>query len=106
MHRKALRTAAGALGILASAGFGYGIVHSALGADQSQQAAMPAAELLPMEQVLANLKQQGYAEITEIERERDRYEVKARNREGQRVELYVDARTGQTMTSERDGDDD
>lgn len=105
MKTNVLRTMAGALGLLASAGFGYGIVQSALGADQAQPTA-PAADLLPMEQVLANLKQQGYAEITEIERERDRYEVKARNREGERVELYVDARTGQTVKSEREDDDD
>jgi uncharacterized membrane protein YkoI len=54
--------------------------------------------------VLAQLRDQGYVEIDEIERERDRFEVKARDREGRRVELYLDARTGETLKSERKDD--
>ena len=43
----------------------------------------------------------GHRDFEEIERKRGRYEVKATNPKGQRVELYVDALTGDIVKSER-----
>jgi len=61
------------------------------------QAGKPASEKtgLSMERVIAKLKEQGYSDISEIERENDRYCVDARDADGKEVELYVDAKTGE-----------
>jgi uncharacterized membrane protein YkoI len=107
MTSRTLRLAAGLGGLLATAAFGAGLVQGALAQSQQTPAAVSdAAPTLTMEQVLAQLRDQGYGEIDEIERERDRFEVKARDREGRRVELYLDARTGETLKSERKDKDD
>ena len=55
--------------------------------------------------MLAQLKAEGYSEVYEIEREHDKYEVKAKNRDGRTVELYVDASTGKTLKTEEEDDD-
>jgi hypothetical protein len=107
MNSRTLRVAAGLGGLLATAAFGFGIVQGAFAqSDQpvreTGQEAAQAAPAMPMEQVLAQLKAEGYGEIYEIERERDRYEVKAQNREGRRVELHLDAATGKVLQSEED----
>jgi len=39
----------------------------------------------------------GYSDISEIERERDGYEVKGRNADGERVKLYVDPLSGEVL---------
>ena len=57
---------------------------------------------LAMDQVLARLRTAGYSDFREIEREHDRYEVKGSDADGRRVELYVDARTGEVVKEERD----
>lgn len=57
---------------------------------------------LSMEEVLVRLKDQGYGEVYEIERERGLYEVKARDQDGWRVEIYVDPRTGDILRREHD----
>lgn len=77
---------------------------TAMQASQAQTQ-KPAAEKteLSMEQVIAKLKEQGYADITEIEREDGRYCVDARDADGKKVELYVDAKTGE-ITKEDEGD--
>lgn len=49
---------------------------------------------LSIPQIHDRLEAAGYGNIDEIERERDGYEVKATDREGQRVELEVDPLTG------------
>jgi len=58
--------------------------------------------LLQPEDVLARLRAQGYSDIAEIERERNSYEVKARNADGRWVELYVDGNTGEVLGREYD----
>ena len=58
--------------------------------------------VLPMEAMLARLRAAGYTEIRKVERERGRYEVEGRDAQGERVELYVDARTGEVLKAERD----
>lgn len=67
--------------------------HSAGGASSSD---------LAWDELLTRLRDAGYSDIREIEREREKYEVKGRNSEGYRVELYVDARTGEIIKEERD----
>lgn len=111
MNSRTMRLAVGLGGLLATAGFGLGIVQGAFaqsdqparraGQEATQAASAPA---IPMEEVLALLKAEGYGEVYEIERERDRYEVKAKNREGRTVELYLDAQTGKTLKSEEEDD--
>jgi uncharacterized membrane protein YkoI len=77
----------------------------------AQATQAPAAEStaekteLSMEQVIAKVKDQGYSDISEIEREDDgRYCVEARNPAGKEVEIYVDAKTGE-IVKEGQGDD-
>lgn len=49
---------------------------------------------LSLRDIYDAVEKQGYRNITEIERDDHRYEVKADNAEGQRVKLRVDADTG------------
>jgi uncharacterized membrane protein YkoI len=108
MNGRTLRVAAGLGGLLGTAGFGLGVVQGAFAqSDQSrvQASEQAAAPAIPMEQVLAELKTEGYGEVYEIEREHGKYEVKAKNREGRTVELSLDAATGKVLeTEEEDGD--
>ena len=109
MNGRTLRAAAGLGGLLATAAFGLGIVQGALAqSDQAPpqvgQQATESALAMPMEQALAQLKAEGYGEVYEIERERGGYEVKAKDREGRTVELYLDAATGKVLESEEDDD--
>jgi hypothetical protein len=89
-------------------GFGLGIVQGAFA--QSDQPRVQAGEqaapapAIPMEQVLAQLKAEGYGEVYEIEREHGKYEVKAKNRDGRTVELSLDASTGKTLETEEEDD--
>lgn len=57
---------------------------------------------LDIDGIVARLESQGYRDVYEIEHERGRYEVKARNSEGRMVELYVDAESGEVLRSEYD----
>src|SRR3546814_1321104 len=52
------------------------------------------APVWSIRQVHDSLEAAGYRDITEIELERDRYEVKARDGQARRVKLYVNARNG------------
>lgn len=52
---------------------------------------------LSIAQVSEKVEAAGYSGITEIERERNEYEVKAFDKNGARVKLYVDARTGKIL---------
>ena len=88
--KRNMMAAVGLGGVLIGLGFGQAAVA------QTQPA------VIPMEQVLTQLKADGYGEIYEIERESGRYEVKAKNADGQRVELYVDAQTGETLKVDDD----
>lgn len=53
-----------------------------------------ASDPLSVPEVADLVRQQGYREIREIERDGQHYEVYARDPAGRAVELYVDARTG------------
>ena len=109
MSSRTMRLAIGLGGLLATTGFGLGIVQGAFAQSdrprvQAGEEATAPAPAIPMEQVLAQLKAQGYSEVYEIEREHGKYEVKAKNRDGRTVELYLDAATGKALQSEEDDD--
>ncbi|MDP2171847.1 MAG: PepSY domain-containing protein [Rhodocyclaceae bacterium] len=55
------------------------------------------ARWLSIPEVHARLESAGYRHIEKIERERGSYEVKATNRSGQRIKLYVHPQTGEVL---------
>jgi hypothetical protein len=55
------------------------------------------SDWLNLGQVYSKLEAAGYTDIREIERERDGYEAKARNRDGQSVKLYVEPFEGRVV---------
>ncbi|CAP40429.1 PepSY domain-containing protein [Bordetella petrii] len=57
-------------------------------------ASAPKAAIWSIRQVYDSLEAAGYRDITEIELERDRYEVKARDAQARRVKLYINAHNG------------
>ncbi|RDD62777.1 PepSY domain-containing protein [Ferruginivarius sediminum] len=59
-------------------------------------------ERFSVPQVAQRVSEQGYTDITEVELEDGNYEIKARDKEGRWVEIYVDGRTGKVMHSEVD----
>lgn len=59
-------------------------------------------ERLSVPQVAQRVSEQGYTDITEVELEDGNYEIKARDKEGRWVEIYVDGRTGKVIRSEAD----
>ncbi|MEQ9146605.1 MAG: PepSY domain-containing protein [Parvibaculaceae bacterium] len=48
------------------------------------------------------MREQGYSDIVEIEREDGQYCVEARNPEGKEVEIYVDATTGEVVEKDKE----
>ena len=75
-------------------------------APASAVGAAPKGKPLTIVQLHDRLEAAGYRNIRKIETQRDRFEVYATNREGQRVELDVDIVTGQVMRSETKRADD
>lgn len=58
--------------------------------------------MMSTDEITAKLKEQGYGKISKIEVESGkRFEVKAVDANGNRVELYVDGITGKVIRSER-----
>ena len=75
---------------------------AATSANTAQQQATPAtAPWLSIAQVHSQLEAAGYRNIEKIEREHGNYEVKATNREGQRVKLHVHPQTGAVLDLRR-----
>lgn len=67
-------------------------------------AAATPATAMSFQQVIDRLAAQGYRDIREIERKSDKlYEVEAHNDKGQRVELDVDARSGEILAQDVKG---
>ena len=52
--------------------------------------------------IIAKLERAGYSHITEVELDDGHYEVEARNKQGQRVELDVHAFTGKVLRTQRE----
>ena len=78
------------------------IATASLGA-VAQTAAPAAAAPAPMSmmQMLERVTAQGYRDVREIEVKSDRlYEVKATNDKGQRVEMLIDALSGEVLKQE------
>ena len=65
-------------------------------------AATPAAQSnwMSLKDVQTKLEAAGYTDFREIEREKNKYEVKATDPQGQRVELDVDPVTGDVLKTE------
>lgn len=57
-------------------------------------AAASAAPQLTIRDIYDRMEAAGYRDLREIEYDNGRYEVKARNAQGERVKLYVNATTG------------
>ncbi len=55
---------------------------------------------LSIKDVLNKLEAAGYTDFREVERDRNKYEVKATDPQGQRVELDVDPLTGDILKTE------
>ena len=62
------------------------------------------ANMKSVTDVVQMLESQDYTQIDEIDRDLDRYDVEATDPAGQRVELTIDAKTGEILRSERDDD--
>lgn len=62
-----------------------------------------ARERLSITALVERLAAAGYPEIIEIESERGKYEVETRTADGMRVELYVDAYSGEILKKETYG---
>lgn len=63
-------------------------------------AASASAPAMAVPELIEHLRKLGYSDISEIERKGDRlYEVEARDASGRRVELVVDARSGEILRS-------
>lgn len=52
--------------------------------------------------VIERLQGLGYTDIREVEREHNHYEVEASNHNGKKVELKLNAKTGEIISEERD----
>ncbi len=87
-----LRRALIALG--AAAALALGIANAQTPAPAPASAAASTAPQLTIRDIYDRMEAAGYRDIREIECSRDRCEVKARNAQGQRVELHVNATTG------------
>lgn len=60
--------------------------------------AAPAAAPMNFQQIADRVVAQGYSDVREIERKSDKlYEVEAHDAKGRRVELSVDARSGEVL---------
>ncbi len=55
---------------------------------------------MSIKDVLTKLEAAGYRDFREVERDDNRYEVKATDPQGQRVELDVDPVTGEVLKTE------
>lgn len=58
------------------------------------------ASWLTVHQVQVKLEANGYRDIQEIERERERYQAKATDAQGQRVKLAIDPRSGDVLDTD------
>lgn len=96
----AIRNTLAALALGAATLTGAAAVHAQTAPAPAQPAATaPANATLTVLQIYDTLTAAGYRNITEIELEHGRYDVKADNAQGQRVKLRVDAQSGAVLRS-------
>lgn len=74
-----------------------GLVTTTLYAQDKQPAQVAQMGWLSIPEVYTRLESAGYRNIEKIERERGSYEVKATDRNGQRMKLYVHPQTGEII---------
>lgn len=104
------KTFLSALAIAAGISAGAAFVAPAIAQDSSAPA-RERSDWLTIPQIHERVEAAGYPDISEVERERNGYEVKAIDRDGRRVELDVDPRSGEVTDVEtkrdkrRDGAD-
>lgn len=80
--------------LAAAAALGAGTAQAQSPAPGAAPAATPAAPALTIRDIYDRMEAAGYRDMREIELSKGRYEVKARNAQGERVKLYVNAGTG------------
>jgi hypothetical protein len=69
-------------------------------------AVRPTGSSLALPELMDRLSREGYHDIGETERKGDKlYKVNARDAQGSKVEMYVDARTAEVLASEEDDED-
>lgn len=111
MNKRLLSWAGPVLGVVMITGVGTAFVGSAMAKNDSGESRERAeyrvddtvgasGSYLSMDTIVERVKAQGYTDIDEVERERGKFEVKARNADGERFELYVDAKTGDILRRE------
>lgn len=61
------------------------------------------SQWMSLQQLQSRLAAVGFHDFEEIERKSDKYEVKATDPQGRRVELYVDPVTGEILKIETEG---
>lgn len=83
-----------ALCATAALGIAQAQTPAAAPAPASAAATAPAGPTLTIRDIYDRVDAAGYRDIREIEYSGGRYEVKARNAQGQQVKLYVNASTG------------
>lgn len=98
MQTKQLVSILAAVSLLA--GIGLAATGSVNAASPVATAAAP-AQWLSIAQVHDKLVAAGYRDVEKIERKEGRYKVKATNRDGQRVKLYLHAQTGAVLDMTR-----
>jgi len=59
--------------------------------------------LLTQDQIIKKVLDQGYTEVIRMEMEDGLYEVKAKNKDGERVNLNVDPKSGTVLGVHKDG---
>lgn len=85
-----------ALILTAAPAIGGGLALSSFAGD-GQRAAAGDRQWLTIPQVHQTLEAAGYRSIEKIERERGGYEVRATDRQGERVKLYLNPQTGEIL---------
>lgn len=98
----AIRNTLAALALGAATLTGAAAVHAQTApapAPAQPAATAPANATLTVRQIYDTLTAAGYRNITEIELEHGRYDVKADDAQGQRVKLRVDAQSGAVLRS-------
>lgn len=79
---------------------GAGAVFMPAMAQTAGTSAATQANWLTMQQVQTKLEAAGYRDFEKIERDSDKYEVKATDPQGKRVELDIDPMTGDVLKTE------
>jgi len=104
--KKATNITLTVLGLALSAGFAAALVDTAIasskgdgerGGAYESSAEKAAGPALALERVAEILKEKGYRQVREVERERDAYEIKAVDSKGKRVKFYMNAVTGEIL---------